>query len=263
MKSSTYFIMAVILILTGTLSGQERSVFFMDLDFNTLEQLGKSGATIIVPMAQIEAHGPHLPVGTDYYITREISKRAAEGSSAVVAPPLLFGNCLDFASWPGYVVVDNKTFIDLVKNYCRSIDEQGFNTLIFLVQHGGNSVNGIRLAVEEYHRDHPGMIIHVTTTGMLLGKAAAQFRKPNFHLDTAMMLHIRPDLVYMEKIPDTLQVRLFPRTAYTFRQGQGLADLAPEALFTRPTASTRQDGAKILEIAVRNLSELIDNNEDK
>lgn len=260
MKKLTHFIIAVILILTCAVNAQERSVFFMDMDFKTLEQLGESGGTIIVPMAQIEAHGPHLPVGTDYYITREIAKKTAEGSDAIVAPPLLCGNCIDFTSWPGYIVVDNKTFINLVKNYCRSIEEQGFDTLVFLVQHGGNNVNGIRLAVEEYHRDHPKMIIHVTTTGMLLGKEVAQFRKSNFSMDTAMMLHIRPDLVHMEKIPDTLQVKPFSRTAYTFRQGQSLADMAPEALFYKPTASTKEYGAEILDIVVQNFVELIVNN---
>lgn len=257
MKKFIFIIWMVSLVSIIGIQAQDRPVFFMDLDFQTIDQLGKSGGTVIVPMAQIEAHGPHLPVGTDYYITKEIAKRAAEKSGAIVGPPILLGNCIDFASWPGYMVVDNKTFIDMVKNYCRSIDEQRFQTLVFIVQHGGNNVNGIRLAVEEYHREHPKMTIHVTTTGMLLGKQAAQFRKPNFHMDTAIMLDIRPDLVHMERVPDSLDVKSFARIAYTFQRGESLADLAPEALFYKPTASNKEDGAKILDIVVRNVMKLI------
>lgn len=257
MKKFIYVFLLVCLTPILVLYAQDRSVFFMDLDFHTLKQLGQSGGTVIVPMAQIEAHGPHLPVGTDYYITREIAKRTAEKSGAIVGPSILLGNCIDFASWPGYIVVDNKTFIDIVKNYCRSIEEQEFQTLVFIVQHGGNNVNGIRLAAEEYHRDHPKMKIQITTTSMLLAKEVSKFRKPNFHMDTAMMLDVRPDLVHMEQLPDTLHVKPFSRTAYTFQQGQSLADLAPEALFYKPTTSNKEDGAKIMDIVVKNLVKLI------
>lgn len=234
-----------------------RSVFWMDQSFREIEGAGQSGGTVIAPMAQVEAHGPHLPVGTDFYIVNEIARRAAEASGAIVGPPILLGNCIDFASWPGYVIVDNATFLSIIKNYCESIAAHGFKRLIFLVEHGGANINGIQMAVEEYHRENPEMAILVTTTGMLLGQDVAKFRKPNFDLDTALMLAIKPEMVKMENLPEKLELNPRIRNAIPFIQGQSLADMAPDALFVLPTASTKEDGIDILDIVVRQLTELV------
>ena len=253
----TLIVLMMPLFSTVKSQTQKRSVFWLERSFRDIEALGASECFVIAPMAQIEAHGPHLPVGTDYYIVNEIAKRAAERSGAIVGPPLLIGNCIDFSSWPGYVIVDNSTFISLIKQYCHSMAEQGFNKLVFLVEHGGSNVNGIQMAVEEYHKDHPEMILLITTTGMLLGREGAQFRKPNFHLDTALMLAVKPDLVNMDKLPDNIEIKQRPRTAISFVKGQSLADMAPEALFVLPTGSTKEDGLAILEVVANNLTELI------
>lgn len=210
-------------------------------------------------MAQIEAHGPHLPVGTDYYIVNEIARRAAEMGDAIVGPPILLGNCIDFASWPGYVIVDNATFLSIIKNYCESIAAHGFKKLIFLVEHGGANINGIQMAVEEYHRERSEMTILVTTTGMLLGQDVAKFRKPNFDLDTSLMPAIKPDMVEMENLPEKLELKPRMRNAIPFVQGQNLAHMAPDAWFILPTASTANEGNEILDIVVANMVELIVN----
>lgn len=253
-----YFILPILILFSPAKSHcQKSSVFWLERSFRDIEALGQSECFVIIPMAQIEAHGPHLPVGTDYYIANEIAKRAAEKSGAIVGPPLLIGNCIDFSSWPGYIIVDNSTFISLIKHYCNSMAEQGFKKLVFLVEHGGANVNGIQMAVEEYHKDHPEMIILVTTTGMLLGREAAKFRKPNFHLDTALMLAVRPELVNMNKLPENIEIKPRSRTAIPFVKGQSLADMAPDALFVLPTGSTKEDGNAILDIVVDSLTELV------
>ena len=228
----------------------EGSVFWVERSFRDIEAMGKAGGAVIAPVAQIEAHGPHLPVGTDYYIVEEIAGRAARKSGAVVGPPVLLGNCVDFSCWPGYILVDNDVFVSIIRNYCRSIEDHGFKKLIFLVEHSGANLNGIRTALEEYGRDNPQMKIIVKTTEMLLDEEVRKFRKRNFNIDTAVMLAIRPDMVKMENLPDKVELK-------SISEGQTLKDMAPDALFVLPTASTVEDGNEILDIVVANMVELI------
>lgn len=46
-----------------------------------------SGGVCIIPLGIIEKHGPHLPLGSDMYESREAAFRAAQQEYAVVFPP--------------------------------------------------------------------------------------------------------------------------------------------------------------------------------
>lgn len=42
------------------------------------EAVKQSGSVCIIPMGVVEKHGPHLPLGTDVFTAREVSRCAAE-----------------------------------------------------------------------------------------------------------------------------------------------------------------------------------------
>ena len=46
---------------------------------------------IIVPMASLEQHGPHLPLYTDTVTSVEMSKRVAEMIAVMYTPPIWMG----------------------------------------------------------------------------------------------------------------------------------------------------------------------------
>ena len=48
--------------------------------------LERSGGLCVIPLGCTEKHGQHLPVGTDYYETLNIVKRAAELEDVVILP---------------------------------------------------------------------------------------------------------------------------------------------------------------------------------
>jgi len=42
--------------------------------------------TVVVPLGNVEQHGPHLPVGTDTFIPITVARRVAERVKVLVAP---------------------------------------------------------------------------------------------------------------------------------------------------------------------------------
>ena len=59
-----------------------------------LRALAERNAVVILPVAALEQHGPHLPVWTDSFIGHSVAIRAAELCAdlpAVVLPPMWMG----------------------------------------------------------------------------------------------------------------------------------------------------------------------------
>ena len=52
-----------------------------------IKAVEKSSKTCILPIGVFEKHGPHLPLGTDLYASREYALRAAEKEYTVVFQP--------------------------------------------------------------------------------------------------------------------------------------------------------------------------------
>lgn len=258
-RSFRVFVVICVMLGGSVLQAQEKITNFMDLDFKTVGELGNAGTTVIVPMVQVESHGLHLPVGTDYYCTMEIARWTAEKCDGLVGVPILFGNCMPFASWPGYVVIDTETLNALVKQYIGSMKEQGFKKVVFIIMHGGDNFYGIKLALDEYYGQNQDISIAVTTAGYLLGAEARNLLGPGLDIDTSIMLHIKPDLVHMEKIEGAQEDRPQPETkgrAVRYEPGKDLAYYRPDN--TRDVSkSTAELGEKLLGVISDNLVEII------
>ena len=55
----------------------------------------------ILPIGAVEAHGPHLPLGTDNILAERISKMLAKRVDAFVLPTLPYGQVWSLRNFPG------------------------------------------------------------------------------------------------------------------------------------------------------------------
>jgi creatinine amidohydrolase len=94
----------------------------------------------ILPVGAVEAHGPHLPVGTDVIIAEAMARACAEevearGGSALVLPPLWYTAAGFARTFPGTVGVRGQTVTDLVVQIASSLREQEIRTLAIANAH--------------------------------------------------------------------------------------------------------------------------------
>ena len=98
--------------------------------------------TILVPMASLEQHGPHLPLYTDTITAVEISKRVAEMIAVLHSPPVWMGYSPQHMYAPGSgrgtITVRSSTLLNLIHDVARSLIHHGFNRIIFINGHGSN-----------------------------------------------------------------------------------------------------------------------------
>jgi creatinine amidohydrolase len=113
-----------------------------DLSYVDIQEYLKEKDTIIIPMASLEQHGPHLPLYTDTITAVEMSRRVSEMIAVLHTPPVWMGYSPQHMHGPGLgrgtITVRSSTLLNLLHDVGRSLIHHGFNRLIFMNGHGSN-----------------------------------------------------------------------------------------------------------------------------
>jgi len=113
-----------------------------DLTYVDIREYLKTKDTVLVPMASLEQHGPHLPLYTDIVTAWEVATRVAEMIGVLHSPGIWMGYSPQHMYAPGSgrgtITVRSTTLLNLVYDVGRSLIHHGFNRIIFINGHGSN-----------------------------------------------------------------------------------------------------------------------------
>jgi creatinine amidohydrolase len=109
------------------------------------------GAVVIVPIGSVEQHGLALPVDTDNreveYVAQEGARRAA--GPVLVTPVIPFGISLHHMMYPaGTITLRVETLLRVLGEVCESVVAHGFDRILLLNGHGGNTGTASAAALE-------------------------------------------------------------------------------------------------------------------
>ena len=187
-----------------------QSVLWKELTAAELRALAASDVVVILPVASMEQHGPHLPVGVDTILCERICKLAAEAVTGdmpiVVAPTLWCGMAEHHMAYGGTFTFDIPTYRAVLLAFLRSIGRHGFKRVFIVNGHGGN-ISALSaflpdLAVET------GLTIRVTTYFELAQPAMPAILEDQERVrhacegETSLMMALAPDLVRQERLGD-------------------------------------------------------------
>jgi creatinine amidohydrolase len=175
-----------------------------------LREQARTDAIVILPIAAIEQHGPHLPVEVDSMLGETVAARTAEklqaaGEEVLVLPVLWTGLSEHHMSFGGTITLDNATFAAVVEGVIRSILRHGFRRIVLLNAHGGNE-SALRTIADDL-TPKLGVPIVQFTYWYAAAVAIAKILETQGGLqhaceaETAMMMAVRPDLVAEDRIP--------------------------------------------------------------
>lgn len=175
-----------------------------------LREQARRDAIVIVPVASLEQHGPHLPVEVDSTLGEAVALRTAakvqaKGESVLVLPVLWTGLSEHHMSFGGTVTLDNAAFAALVEGVVRSVLRHGFKRIVLLNAHGGNE-NALRSIADDL-TPKLGVPIVQFTYWYAAAVPIAKILETQGGLshaceaETSMMMAVRPDLVARDRIP--------------------------------------------------------------
>ncbi|MDA0329274.1 MAG: creatininase family protein [Gemmatimonadetes bacterium] len=111
-----------------------------EMTWEEVRDQDRAGSVAILPVGAVEAHGPHLPLGTDVIIAEAMARSCAEllserGLTAFVLPPLWY-TAAEFAdTFPGTVGIDGRTVSDLIVQIATSLERHQITTLAIANAH--------------------------------------------------------------------------------------------------------------------------------
>ncbi|MCM3693548.1 creatininase family protein [Neobacillus niacini] len=235
-------------------------IFQNENSFEVKEKIQESRVAIL-PIGAVEAHGPHLPLGTDNFLAERLSNRVAEKTGAFVLPTLPYGQVWSLKNFPGSINISNESLISFIVDIGISLYEQGFRVFAMINGHLGNAV-AMKEAARKLYSQFPDFeILYLFYPGVK--KVTEEVRETKsshasyFHaceIETSYMLYLAEEYVDMDKaisdiptIPMSADVTPTPWEEFTKSAVLGDASIA-----------TKEKGEKIIEVAIENMIKLIE-----
>ncbi|MFH5926642.1 creatininase family protein [Roseomonas xinghualingensis] len=213
-------------------------------------------ATVILPVAALEQHGPHLPVWTDSLIGHATCIRAAElvaeDAPAIVLPPMWQGISEHHFPFGGTISLDFKTMQAVIACVARSIQACGFRKLFLANSHGGNT-EPLMVIARELGAE-TGIPVVTATVHQAAAAAIAgilETQPGTMHAceaETSLWLALAPDQVRQDKIAEAA-VSHGGRSvgSSAFQRFWSFAERAPgTGVRGDPRAATAEKGEAIL-----------------
>ena len=175
-----------------------------------LREKARANAIVVLPVASLEQHGPHLPVEVDSMLGEAVAARTAVkvlamGQPILVLPVLWTGLSEHHMSFGGTVTLDHAAFAAVVEGVVKSVLRHGFKRIVLLNAHGGNE-NALRTITDDLTPKY-GVPIVQFTYWYAAAVAIAKILETQGGLshaceaETSMMMVVRPDLVATDRIP--------------------------------------------------------------
>jgi creatinine amidohydrolase len=146
----------------------------------------------------LEAHGKHLPLGTDSFLAQGIAERIADSTGAILAPTLQYGITNSLLPYPGGTQVDPETYSDFIAGILEGLFEAGFNKIIIANGHGGNT-QPLQKLVRDMTPLYPDKFLLVFDWYMMDSDIVADvYNGTSGHAgldETAGVIYFRPELV--------------------------------------------------------------------
>ena len=123
------------------------------LTFDDFDRIDRK-TPVLLNIAAVEQHGPHLPLDVDCRIGRHFCDRVDEamGDGVLVLPQIKVCCSRHHMQFAGTLTVTHETMLAYLKDVLGCVEAHGFRNILLLNSHGGNQAIG-RVAVESIGPD--------------------------------------------------------------------------------------------------------------
>lgn len=197
---------------------------WQDMRWADFSALDAERAIAVLPVAAVEQHGPHLPLGVDVRIAEAYLARlralAPDDVSAILLPLQSVGYSEEHNAFAGTLTLSAETAIRAFTEIGDSVCRAGLRKLILVTSHGGNSPV-IEIVARQLRVRHA--MLAVTTSWQGFGYPDGLFDplevRHGIHggdVETSLMLAARPDLVRRDLLADNRPASLAMEREFTW-----------------------------------------------
>lgn len=196
MKILKILFIVVFIFLAFTITGQNSSaqtnkfegysIFhetMVDMTWQEVEKAAKKNLPVLIPIAVIEEHGPHMSSGIDTYLGYWICKKVRQelkeqGIEALIAPPFYWGINKTTHVFPGTFTVRKETMKALLKDIYTSFKSWGFTDIYHVISHGDGLHNQTTFESVIENRKSMNMNLYILYSEDLLKRSGLTGKEP-------------------------------------------------------------------------------------
>ncbi|WP_061960480.1 creatininase family protein [Demequina flava] len=191
--------------LASELGGTGAPLRWEELDWLSVSSTVEHHRAAIIPIGAIEQHGPHLPMNVDTEIDAALTDCVSAITGIPVVPPVSIGVSGSHGDFPGTLTLRPETLIAVMHDLTDSLYASGVRQFIFISGHIWNN-GALDVSIEKLRTRYDDVrarsIGYVTMYPGPEVDGRVQFGRGLMHanfFETSVMLHLRPDLVRMDK----------------------------------------------------------------
>lgn len=237
--------------------------------------LAATDPVALLPTAAIEQHGPHLPLATDELIGVGIVDAACRelavlesAADLVLLPPVAPGASLEHAHFAGTLSLPAALLVETLCAIGAGVAHTGIRRLVIFNSHGGNRA-AIDEAALQLRAAHGLLVVKANYFRFKLPPALVSDEELQHGLhgglvETAMLLHLHPDLVRRSALRDFDSLGAArARTGHTLgpEGDAGFAwlaeDLNPAGVAGAAGRASAELGAALVAAFARRLAEIV------
>jgi creatinine amidohydrolase len=187
-----------------------QSVMWKELTAEDLRAKAAVDAIVVLPVASMEQHGPHLPVGVDTILCEGVCKAGAEAAAAdvpvVVAPTLWCGMAEHHMAFGGTFTFDIPTYRAVLLALLKSLERHGFKRVFIVNGHGGN-IAALNAFLPDFARETALKVRMATYFDLKASDLAPVLEdQTTVHhaceVETSLMMVVAPETVKADRLPE-------------------------------------------------------------
>jgi len=229
--------------------------------------LPKEHAAVVLSVASVEQHGPHLPVITDSLVGQTVLAAALDrlGSHVQVwvVPPLCYGKSNEHRPFAGTLTLSAQTLAAVVREIAQSLARAGFRRLVLLNSHGGNPPV-LDFIARDVHEETGMMLFSIMISRMGVQEPVKDAEEYAWgihagEVETSWVMAIVPELVHLDRAADLGEYPRMPEGVQhlAIRGPVGFswltAELNPSGVLGDPRGATAVQGEAYIEATVAKL----------
>jgi creatinine amidohydrolase len=236
------------------------------LTWPEVQEYLKKNDMVLLPVGSTEQHGKHIAEDNDAFTAYEIARRVAEKTGVLVAPPMPFGNSVHHMRFPGSITLTFQTLANVYKEVCKSLLHHGFEKIVIMNAHGGNTgaiSQALREVKEETGKTVYSLMAFPSARGFGAESVKILEQEGGGHaceMETSVALHLG-QRVLMEKAekwkPPASQTEFDRKYRRKFATAREFHEITEIGSLGDPTLATEEKGKKMVEAVVDDIAAFI------
>lgn len=246
--------------------------FWRDMAWPDFQNLDPERTVAVLPVAAIEQHGPHLPVGVDAFINEGVVAAAMPlmPDDVLVLPTTQIGKSNEHLAFPGTLTLRAETLIALWTEIGECVHRAGIAKFVMLNSHGGQPQ--VMEIVARDLRVRLGMFaVAAGMSGLNIARGLFTPTEDRHGIhagsnETSQMMHLQPSLVRHAHRADFAPATIALESEFALLRAEGAAvgfgwqaqDLHPSGACGDATDADAERGRAVVESKAAGVARLMD-----